>query len=244
VTYQHEVTELGQKASEENIDYMLQLLHDVVYSGKTDAKYYQTENVTLVGKTGTAQITGPDGKYMKGKYDYVRSFAGVFPYENPQYIIYVSVKQYDGNYKDFANMVTKVVEEIAKYKNITEIIEKVDTNKIIEINNYISASTAVTEEKLKKLGLTIVKLGNGKYIINQYPEKGTTLLAGNKIFLVTNDSDYYMPDITGWTSSEVITLCKLLDIEYTITGYGKVKQFNIEPNTKITNSTKIEITLE
>ena len=53
-----------------------------------------------------------------------------------------------------------------------------------------------------------------------------------------------MPDITGWTSSEVITLCKLLDIEYTITGYGKVKQFNIEPNTKITNSTKLEITLE
>ena len=244
VTYQHEVTELGQKASEENIDYMLQLLHDVVYSGKTDAKYYQTENVTLVGKTGTAQITGPDGKYMKGKYDYVRSFAGVFPYEDPQYIIYVSVKQYDGNYKDFAKMVTKVVEEIAKYKNMTEITEKVDTNKIIEINNYISASTAVTEEKLKKLGLTIVKLGNGKYIINQYPEKGTTLLAGNKIFLVTNDSDYYMPDITGWTSSEVITLCKLLDIEYTITGYGKVKQFNIEPNTKITNSTKLEITLE
>ena len=243
VTYQHEVTELGQKASKENIDYMLQLLYDVVYSGKTDAKYYQTENVTLIGKTGTAQITGSNGKYMTGKYDYVRSFAGVFPYEDPQYIIYVSVKKYDGNYKDFAQMVTKVVEEIAKYKNITEIIETVDTDKIIEINNYISASTATTEEKLKKLGLTIIKLGNGKYIINQYPEKGT-ILAGNKVFLVTNDSEYYMPDITGWTSSEVITLCKLLNIEYSITGYGKVKQFNIEPNTKITNSTKLEITLE
>lgn len=244
VTYQHEVTELGQKASKENIDYMLNLLYDVVYSGKTDAKYYQAENVTLVGKTGTAQITGSNGKYETGKYDYIRSFAGVFPYEDPQYIIYVSVKKYDGNYKDFAKMVTKVVEEIAKYKNITELVEEIDSNKIVEINNYISSETATSEEKLKKLGLTIVKLGNGKYVINQYPEKGTTMLVGNKVFLVTNDSFYTMPDITGWSSSEVITLCKLLKIEYSITGYGNVKTYNIPPDTVITSDTKLEITLE
>lgn len=244
VTYKHEVTELGQKASEENIDKMLDLLHDVVYSGNTDAKYYQAENITLVGKTGTAQITGSNGKYETGKYDYVRSFAGVFPYENPQYIIYVSVKKYDGSYKEFANMVTKVVEEIAKYKNLTELVEEVDSNKIIKIDNYISNEIITTEEKLKKLGLTIIKLGNGKYVINQYPEKGTTLLVGNKIFLVSNDSTYLMPDITGWSSSEAITLCKLLNLDYKLTGHGNVTTFSIAPNTEVTPNTKIEITLE
>lgn len=243
-TYQHERTELGTKASKENIDKMLSLLHDVVYSGKTDAKYYESDNITLVGKTGTAQITGSNGGYLSGKYDYVRSFAGVFPYENPQYIIYVSVKRYDGVYREFAEMVKKVVEEIAKYKNLTELIEEVDTDKIITLDNYISSDIQSVEEKLKKLNLSVVKLGNGKYIINQYPNKGTVVLAGSKLFLKTNGSEYTMPNITGWSVSEVNTLCKLLGLKLKSNGYGKVKSFSIAEGTKIVNGSSLEVTFE
>lgn len=244
VTYQHEKTELGKKASEENINKMLSLLHDVVYSGKTDAKYYESDNITLVGKTGTAQITGNSGGYLTGKYDYVRSFAGVFPYENPQYIIYVSVKKYTGVYREFAEMVKKVVEEIAKYKNLTELIEQVDTNKIITLDNYISTDLTATEEKLKKLNLSLVKLGNGKYIINQYPNKGDIVLAGSKIFLKTNSSEYQIPDITGWSVSEVNTLCKLLNLKLKTIGYGNVKTSSIKAGTTITEGTNIEVVFE
>ena len=53
-----------------------------------------------------------------------------------------------------------------------------------------------------------------------------------------------MPNVIGWSSSEVITLCKLLDIEYTITGNGIVTKTSIAPDTLITKDTKIEITLE
>ncbi len=243
VEYQHERTELGRKAKTENINKMLSLLYDVVYSGKTDAKFYKAENVTLVGKTGTAEITGAGG-YLTGKYDYVRSFAGIFPYEDPQYIIYVSVKKYDGNYKEFAQMVTKVVEEIAKYKNITELVEKVDNSKIITLNNYLNTETLITEERLKKLNLNVIKLGNGKFIINQYPEKGNIILSGNKVFLLTNDSDYVMPNIIGWSSSEVITLCKLLKLDYEITGYGKVATTSITEGTALTKGMKLTITLQ
>lgn len=243
-TYQHERTELGTKASKENIDKMLSLLHDVVYSGKTDAKYYESDNITLVGKTGTAQITGSNGGYLSGKYDYVRSFAGVFPYENPQYIIYVSVKRYDGVYREFAEMVKKVVEEIAKYKNLTELIEEVDTDKIITLDNYISSDIQSVEEKLKKLNLSVVKLGNGKYIINQYPNKGTVVLAGSKLFLKTNGPEYTMPNITGWSVSEVNTLCKLLGLKLKSNGYGKVKSFSIAEGTKIVNGSSLEVTFE
>ena len=244
VTYQHERTELGQKAKKENVDKMLSLMYDVVYSGKTDAKFYKAENITVVGKTGTAQIPGPNGGYLRGKNDYVRSFAGIFPYENPQYIIYVSVKKYNGNYKKFATMVTKVVEEIAKYKNITELVEKVDNSKIITLNNYINADTNITEERLKKLNLSVVKLGNGKYIINQYPKKGSVILSGTKIFLLTNDSEYYLPDITGWSSNEITTLCNLVDINCNITGHGIVTKYSLPSNTKINKSMNLDIILE
>ncbi len=242
-SYQHERTELGRKVSKENIDKMLSMMYDVVYSGKTDAKYYQANNITLVGKTGTAQIAGNNG-YLSGQHDYVRSFAGVFPYENPQYIVYVSVKKYNGKYKDFASMVTKVVEEIAKYKNITELIEKVDNNKIITMNNFISNDVATTEEKLKSLNLNIIKLGNGKYIINQYPEKGKVVIVGDKVFLLTNDSTYKMPNIIGWSSSEVQTLCKLLGLNLKTTGFGRVKETSIVEGTDIIRGMTLQATFE
>ena len=243
VTYQHERTELGRKASSENAAYMRKLMYDVVYSGKTDAMFYKTENVSLIGKTGTAQLVGTNG-YATGTYDYIRSFAGMFPYENPQYLIYVSVKKYTGSYRDFARMVKKVVEEIAKYKNITELIEKVDNNKIIEINNYISTDATVTEEKLKLLNLTVIKLGAGKHIINQYPEKGSTVLVGSKVFLLTNDEKYTIPNMVGWSSSEATTLCHLLGIKYNINGYGFVKEQSLKEGTEVTQDTEINLTLE
>lgn len=242
VSYSHGRKELGEKVSKENVSRMLEMMYDVVYSGKTDAKYYQTSNVKLVGKTGTAQITGDNGQYMTGNYDYVRSFAGVFPYDDPQYIIYVSVKQYKGVYKDFAKMVTKVVEEIAKYKNITEQIEIIDNSKIITMDNFLSTDVLKAEEKLKALNLQVVRLGNGKYIINQYPSAGKTVLSGNKVFLVSNDDVYTMPDIMGWSASEVMTLCRLLNIRYSHSGYGHVTSFNLEVGSEITDEVRLEVT--
>ncbi len=242
-TYQHERTELGRKAQPENIAKMKKLMYDVVYSGRTDAMFYKTENVSVFGKTGTAQLVGEHG-YMTGSYDYIRSFAGLFPYEDPQYIIYVSVRRYNGVYRDFAKMVKKVIEEIAKYKNITELIEKVDNSKIVSINNYISTDASVTEDKLKKANLNVIKLGNGKYIINQYPEKGATIAVGTKVFLITNDTKYKLPNMVGWSSSEATTLCRLLGIDYKINGYGFVKAQSIAADTEVKQGMKITLTLE
>jgi len=243
VTYQHEVKELGRKIKPENAAKMRKMMYDVVYSGKTDAMFYKTQNVSLIGKTGTAQIAGPNGQYLTGSTDYVRSFAGMFPYENPQYVIYVSVKKYSGSYRDFARMVKKVVEEVAKYKNITELTEKIDSNKIIKVENYISTNTEYTEDKLKKQKVTVIKIGAGKYIINQYPEKGSTILVGSKVFLLTNDTKYKMPDMKGWSSSEATTLCRLLGIEYKVNGYGYVTEQSIAAGNDINQNTKITIKL-
>lgn len=242
VSYQHERTELGQKASKENTDKMLDLMYDVVYSGKTDAKFFKTDNVTLIGKTGTAQITGPNGTYLTGANDYVRSFAGIFPYEDPKYIIYVSVKQYDGNFKNVASMVSKVVEEIAKYKNLTTKVEEINYSKILTMDNFLSANVTSLQDNTKLLSLNPIILGDGKYIKKQYPPKNTTIVAGSKVFFVTNGNNYLLPDLTGWKTSKVATLCKLLNIEYKIEGNGSVTAYNYPAGTNITEITKLEIT--
>ena len=242
ITYQHERKELGQKISKENAEKMRSLMYDVVYSGKTDAKYYKSDTITMIGKTGTAQITGSSGEYLTGKTDYIRSFAGIFPYDNPEYIIYVSVKQYSGVYKDFAGMVTKVVEEIAKYKNITDNTTKIDTSKIITMDNYTSKTISESIESLQKQGLNVTTIGTGKYIINQYPSKNKKIPIGSRVFIVTN-GDLTMPNITGFSSNDAITMCKLLNLDYHVNGIGNVVSTSIPEGTPITKNMPIEINL-
>lgn len=57
-------------------------------------KRYATDSVRLIGKTGTAQYALANGKYSSGNYNNIRSFAGMFPKDNPEYVIYVSAKIY------------------------------------------------------------------------------------------------------------------------------------------------------
>ena len=242
VIYEGGRTELGKKVSSESIDKVYELMYDVVYNGLS--KSWQPNNVTLAGKTGTAQIASPTGGYLRGDTNYIRSFAGVFPYEDPEYIIYVSVKQIDGGTAAVAKAVTSAVESIANYANITNTESDLDLSKIINLSNYISSNIETTTEELEKLNLKVIKLGNGNTIINQYPLKNTKVLAGSKVFLLTDNQEFAMPDITGWSSSEVMNFCNLIGLKYTFSGYGVVKEFNLTAGEVIDLTKTLEITLE
>ena len=242
VIYEGGRTELGKKVSSESINKVYELMYDVVYNGLS--KSWQPNNVTLAGKTGTAQIASPTGGYLRGDTNYIRSFAGVFPYEDPEYIIYVSVKQIDGGTAAVAKAVTSAVESIANYANITNTESDLDLSKIINLSNYISSNIETTTEELEKLNLKVIKLGNGNTIINQYPLKNTKVLAGSKVFLLTDNQEFAMPDITGWSSSEVMNFCNLIGLKYTFSGYGVVKEFNLTAGEVIDLTKTLEITLE
>lgn len=242
VTYQGERTELGRVASSSSVSKVQDLMYDVVYNGLS--KYWQPDNVVMIGKTGTAQIASPQGGYLKGNYDYIKSFAGIFPAEDPEYVLYISVKQLIGSTSDIANVVTTAVEEIANYANLTEEKNDVDETKIVKVSNYINTKVDITKELIANQKLNPIIIGEGTTITNQYPKKDQTLVAGNKVFLLTNGDDYKMPNIKDWSLIEVINFCNLIGIEYEYTGYGYVKEFNIEVGTEINKNTKIKVTLE
>ena len=241
--FEAERTVVNKVASKETAEKLLSLMYNTVYEGPTDAKFFKADNVTIVGKTGTAQIASSTGGYMTGDYDYIKSFAGVFPYENPEYIVYVSTKRLKGSFREVANITKKIIEEIAKYKNITDTVEHIDKSKIITLDNFISTSVLDTEEKLKKLNLQPVIIGDGKYVINQYPLKKTKVEKGSKVFLLTNSENYTMPDVTNWTSSEIISFCNIIGLKYELNGYGKVESTSLEVGSTIDLNIKLTINL-
>ena len=52
-----------------------------------------------------------------------------------------------------------------------------------------------------------------------------------------------MPDMTKWSSSEVMSFCNLIGLKYTFKGYGTVLSTNVSPNTKININSTLEVTL-
>jgi len=241
-TYEGERTEIGRVASSSSIDKMQDLMYDVVYNGLT--KYWQPENVVMIGKTGTAQIASPKGGYLSGNYDYIKSFAGIFPAEDPEYIVYLSVKQLVGSTSDIANAITTAVEEIANYANLTEEKNDLDESKIINVANYINTKVDISSEKINALKVTPVVIGEGNTITNQYPRKGSVVVSGTKIFLLTNDNVYKMPNMKGWSLTEVISFCNLVGLEYEYEGYGFVKEYSIPVNSEIDLNSTLKVTLE
>ncbi|MCM1053036.1 MAG: penicillin-binding protein [Ruminococcus sp.] len=241
VTYQGERTELGRKASSKSINKIRELMYDVVYNGLS--KTWQTSNVTIAGKTGTAEIASPNGGYLTGANDYIRSFAGIFPYEDPQYIFYVSAKQIEGGATGVAKITKQVVESIANYANLTSVESELDKSKIINLENYISEDVETTKETLNNFNLDVIVLGNGSNIIKQFPTNKTEVVQGSKVFLLTDNSEYVMPDVTGWSSSEIMTFCNLIGLKYTFNGYGKVTSVNINKDEVIDLNNTLEITL-
>ncbi len=245
VIYEGSRQELGQAVSKETVDKMIDLLYKTVNGEDRVAtgRVYKTTSTTLIGKTGTAQIASSSGGYQKGSYNNIRSFAGLFPYEDPEYIIYISVKKLQGSSSAIAKVVKSVVESIAKYKNMDQLVVEADTTKIVSIKNYINSEVETAKNELSGLGEEVVIIGDGTRVINQYPYKGAEVIKGSKVFLLTNSINQIMPNMVGWTSSEVGSYCNLVGISYNISGYGKVKSQSIEEGVQITNGMSLDLTL-
>jgi len=165
----------------------------------------------ILGKTGTAQKSGPLG-YTN---EYTVSFIGAFPYEKPQYIVLIVYDGVNGNYSGgnlAAPTFAKFLNHIKKIIFSPQYVEEIDISKKIFINkenkllnyqdilpNFYHASLKdVFEWKQKvlepyneknQLNIEIEIFGNG-YVIKQFPDAGINLKKVDKIQLYLNQDNY------------------------------------------------------
>lgn len=243
--YEGKKQELGRAVSEKTVEKIVDLMDQTVNSEDTavTGHKYKTDQVRLIGKTGTAQYTLSNGRYSSGTYNNIRSFAGVFPKDDPRYIIYVSIKKFTSPSNKMGEVIKEIVESVAKYKNLSDKESNEDVSKICEVSNYLSQITEDTKNNLEAKGLIPIIIGSGNKVINQYPTKNTSVLRNSKVFILTNSDTYEMPDINGWSSSEVITFANLTHLSYNIDGYGKVTSSSIKPGEIITEESILNVTL-
>lgn len=205
---------------------------------------YKIEGFDVIGKTGTSEIYSNSlGGYLTGDNAYIFSYAGMYPYENPEIIIYAAMKLPTwGKSKGLYTAVVDIMKSIAKYKNMFSEKQEENILEMIDIPSYISQNTSDVVNYLTSKGIKCIVIGNGDKIIKQ-SVNNTSLMYGERIIFLTNDQEYKMPSIIGWSRNEAISLFKLLNLPYQINDYGYVIEQSISPETLITSDLSITVTL-
>ncbi|WP_223596005.1 penicillin-binding protein [Neobacillus bataviensis] len=211
------------------------ILETVVSSPKGTGVRYKIDGYDVAGKTGTANIPGPDGKYLKGADNYMFSFLGMAPKDDPKLIVYVAVQQpdLDGTGQGalpVSEIFNPVMKNSLHYLNIQpSTVEKTTVNKITSLKGQTVDEAVKT---LKSQGLEPVVIGNGKEVVNQMPKAGTTVLEGEKIIIQT-DGESLAPDMLGWSLRDVMKIANIAGLKLNSKGKGYVDQQNIKPKTPL-----------
>ena len=70
-------------------------------------------------------------------------------------------------------------------------------------------------------------MGVGNKIVDQYPNKDTVLYSNDLVVLLTNNYDKKMIDFNGLSYKEVISILKLMSVDYSVEGFGYAYEQNI-----------------
>lgn len=238
IVLENKRSEYGKVANEETIQKMKELMRSVISKDITSGTgyAYYMDGYDLIGKTGTASIF-ENGQYLTGNSEYIYSFAGLYPGDNPEIIMYMAVKKPKDANNYIAPAIKNILVNVSKYLKIDE--NNLDRKSVI-IEDYSNKTTTDIKSKLEQYEIKVVTLGTGNKIISQYPSKKTTVYQGDLVVLLTNDYDKRMIDFTNMSYKECDSILKLMGVTYTLSGYGYAYSQNIEVGSKIDQDVSIQ----
>ena len=174
-----------QVISNETSEKMRYALECVVAKGSGRKAF--VDGYRIGGKTGTAQIA-ENGVYKDGAY--ILSFIAGAPMNNPQVVVYFSIKephnciQYGGT--TVGPIIQRIMSEILDYYHI----EKDYENEINKTLTWMDEKTTIVpnyigqeKKKIKNNLLKFSYYGEGNIVIDQIPKVGTIVPEGSTIMI-------------------------------------------------------------
>lgn len=239
--YEGKRESLGIVAKEETTEKMKELMASVINGDNTNSTgyAYRMDGYSLIGKTGTAQIFDyKTGKYMSGDADYIYSFSGMFPEEDPEIILYAAVKIPKDTSNYIAPMIKEVEKNITKYLNI-ESSSKED--EAYQMEAFYNKKTKDAVSVLEGKKVRVVVLGSGDKVISQYPSEGSNVYQNDLVILKTNKSDIKMLNLLNYSKKDAINILKFMGVEYEISGSGYVYEQSINEGEDITGKVTLKL---
>jgi len=214
-------------ASPKTIEQIQMILEKVVSEGlgkKAGSKHFRVS-----GKTGTAQVSQGKGGYKSGKMQYLVSFCGYFPSDEPKYSCIVAIQK-SGLPASGGLMAGSVFSEIA---------ERVYAN---DKNNGVLLGKDIKEAKDSTAILTPdVKRGNveaTRYILDEIDAAPVTL----------GEEKQYdpkrVPKVIGMGAKDAVYLLESMGLKVQLSGLGKVKSQSIPAGNTLVKGKTIQLKLQ
>ena len=250
VIYQAETDVTGNPITEETAQQIQSILYDVVNRSDGPARFYKIPECELMGKTGTAEVAGNDGKYEAGRN--IASVMLAMPADDPKVLVYyafdaaytVQMATYTEPQKSLLRKIAQVYGFSGDSSSVTAVTT--DQNKDVELvetqmPSLLNHTVDYSVKQLDGSNTQLTVLGGGRNVIDQYPKTSDTLTTGDRVFLLTDTSSFEMPDLTGWTRKDVAALWSITGFGFELSGEGLVTSQSVPSGITVTKGTVIQV---
>lgn len=220
-------TVVGHPISAQSAKKTRKLLEGVIYDQKGLGHMYQINGYRVAGKTGTAQIGTTHG-YENGSTNYVYSFVGMAPAARPRYVVYIMMRHPQKLSQPAENEMASIFKPV-----MTAVLDQSKTksqrgsNGIVKVPNLVGSDAGNAVKAMSAKRLAVTTIGSGKKVVGQSVKPDHTAVINSRLVLDTGGVRK-MPDINGWSSDDVDTLARMMDLTVQSSGNGYVKSTSIK----------------
>lgn len=226
--------------SQETAQTTLKLMRDVVEKEYGTGTTYKIPGKSIAVKTGTAQIAGIHGGYLKGDRNYLFSVVGLTPADNPRYCIYITMKQPQIMSDPPETIMSLIFKPLI---NRVSVSSKVDMmGEQITIPSVKGQSREQAVRLLEKMGLYVETIGSGNKVEAQSILANTKVNPNSKIIIFTGGI-IRCPNMKGWTIKQVTQFANISKVKVEVLGKGKVYKQSRIPRSILNRNSKVKVEL-
>ena len=235
-----------QIAKEKSIKELQTILEQVVSVGL--GRKAGSPNFKVAGKTGTAQVSKGAGGYKAGGTNYLVSFAGYFPVDNPRYSCIVCIQK-SGLPASGGSMSGKVFHDIAEgimAQSLKLDVKDAKDSASVFVPDVKDGNILAADYVLTHLGIKTNVNWSGSYA-NGNPIWGRTEHAGSRSIRMIKEKQYSkraVPDVSDMGARDAIFMMESRGIKTKIYGRGKVVKQTLAPGLPVKKGMVCAIYLE
>ena len=250
VIYQAETEVTGNPITEESAKKIQSILYEVVNRSDGAARFFKIPECELIGKTGTAEVAGTDGKYESGRN--IASVMLAMPADDPKVLVYYAFDAaYTVEMATYTEPQKSLLRKIAQVYGFSQddssvAVVTTDENADVELvetsmPSLLNHTVEYARNQLEGSNTQLIVLGGGNNVIDQYPKTSDTLTSGDRVFLLTDSNSFEMPDLTGWTRKDVAALWSITGFGFELSGEGVVTSQSVPSGITVTKGTVIQV---
>lgn len=226
--------------SQETAQTTLKLMRDVVEKEYGTGMTYKIPGKSIAVKTGTAQIAGIHGGYLKGDRNYLFSVVGLTPADNPRYCIYITMKQPQIMSDPPETIMSLILKPLINRVSVSSKVDMMDEQ--ITIPSVKGQSREQAVRLLEKMGLYVETIGSGHKVEAQSILANTKVNPNSKIIIFTGGI-IRCPNMKGWTIKQVTQFANISKVKVEVLGKGKVYKQSRIPRSILNRNSKVKVEL-